>query len=807
MLQSYNINAQHVLRMCNRLQLYVGPRTNYCLATNSKVVNNNVCSMSTAIFCAQVIMEQPHARKRTYLPATYILPSSLHLVERTPKNRSLFFRQLSLSVHQFSFSSIMTAAEHAPDLLAAVLDSNTHPEVWRKLLKLGNQGLLHKSKTPGEAGELVEVLHGLVSSRLHELNGMAGELVEVLHHGLVSSRLHELNGMAGELVEVLHGLVSSRLHELNGSQMCCVMWALACLGDSNGGSYLESDVMQGLYGKLSTLSCEDLIKLIWSLSVSGNYNQELFASLTDFIMERCLPDASPSQLAIIAASFASFSHFEDDQDFFDAIARSFIRQIHSASLSDIVLAMKSFAVLQYQAVMDENSTTFFQAACSHLSESQGVSAMSIADLSDLLWSCAWINFKDDALIKASRARLKSCFPRQQDHASVAGEGDVNKRVFGAWAGKRKRQVVEGNVSMPPQQSREVHPSADRGSTRDSEGKQMSANIMHGTAGISQNMSFKMAETWSTSCKAAGGLLNRASVQHNPALQPRHAENRLPDAGLKRAGDVDDSDEATWAGADGKVLMSPETITKVLWSMVVLEVWEPGLFQDLLDALRKLQPDDLNSVQAARLGAVDAGMSELIPGSVPAPSAIEKSPTDDTCFEKRWRDATLPRVASLRLPDVLLPQILVESKIAEDREDDLKNYQSWKYRSNYQEMTRSAIRHSIVQTLHELGDAPPPRGWHCTIDGYLTPHIATSFRGHRLAIEIIDPSCCLRSEPQHVIGAVSLRQKCLLFRGWRVLQVPFHEWCTLPDATARQRFLMQKVAESSPVRKKVMFSGN
>ncbi len=51
---------------------------------------------------------------------------------------------------------------------------------------------------------------------------------------------------------------------------------------------------------------------------------QVFASLTEFVWD-VVPEAPPRQLAIMAAAFATFSHFDDDHDLFDAMADSFCR--------------------------------------------------------------------------------------------------------------------------------------------------------------------------------------------------------------------------------------------------------------------------------------------------------------------------------------------------------------------------------------------------------------------------------------------------------------------------------------------------
>lgn len=52
----------------------------------------------------------------------------------------------------------------------------------------------------------------------------------------------------------------------------------------------------------------------------------MFASLTEFVWERCLA-ATPKQLAVLAASYAAYGHFDDDQDFFDALSASFFKWV------------------------------------------------------------------------------------------------------------------------------------------------------------------------------------------------------------------------------------------------------------------------------------------------------------------------------------------------------------------------------------------------------------------------------------------------------------------------------------------------
>lgn len=53
---------------------------------------------------------------------------------------------------------------------------------------------------------------------------------------------------------------------------------------------------------------------------------QVFASLTEFVWERCLA-AMPKQLAVLTATYASYGHFDDDQDFFDALSASFFKWV------------------------------------------------------------------------------------------------------------------------------------------------------------------------------------------------------------------------------------------------------------------------------------------------------------------------------------------------------------------------------------------------------------------------------------------------------------------------------------------------
>ena len=85
--------------------------------------------------------------------------------------------------------------------------------------------------------------------------------------------------------------------------------------------------MQALYGKLNDLSVTEVINVLWALAVTGSYDHEVFASLNEFMWD-AIPAASPRQLAVMAAAFASYGHFDDDEDLFTAMSDCFCRYVH-----------------------------------------------------------------------------------------------------------------------------------------------------------------------------------------------------------------------------------------------------------------------------------------------------------------------------------------------------------------------------------------------------------------------------------------------------------------------------------------------
>jgi len=82
------------------------------------------------------------------------------------------------------------------------------------------------------------------------------------------------------------------------------------------------EFFQALYGKLNELDSHGLVNVLWALAASGSYNHEVFASLNEFVWDH-VHELTPRQAAVTSAAFAMYSHFDDDDDLFNALSSTF----------------------------------------------------------------------------------------------------------------------------------------------------------------------------------------------------------------------------------------------------------------------------------------------------------------------------------------------------------------------------------------------------------------------------------------------------------------------------------------------------
>lgn len=136
--------------------------------------------------------------------------------------------------------------------------------------------------------------------------------------------------------------------------------------------------------------------------------------------------------------------------------------------------------------------------------------------------------------------------------------------------------------------------------------------------------------------------------------------------------------------------------------------------------------------------------------------------------------------------------------------DTEPYTSWRVRADEPGgLGRPAITTGLRQALSSLGLPllPTPT---TTVDGTLPISLGTNWQGMYLAWEPLDPSHCAREPPYEPLGPVKSRLASLQYRGWRVIEVPFHEWAGLaPGLEARQAYVTAKMER---MREEVMGGG-
>lgn len=86
-----------------------------------------------------------------------------------------------------------------------------------------------------------------------------------------------------------------------------------------------------LYNQLGQLTPGDLLALLSAYAAAARhspsaYSHELFAALTEFLWEG-LNEVDARGLADIAAGYAAVDHYEDDEDFFRAVATAALHKL------------------------------------------------------------------------------------------------------------------------------------------------------------------------------------------------------------------------------------------------------------------------------------------------------------------------------------------------------------------------------------------------------------------------------------------------------------------------------------------------
>eukprot|EP00775_Hariotina_reticulata_P013208 gene13208-13339_t len=183
----------------------------------------------------------------------------------------------------------------------------------------------------------------------------------------------------------------SALEGQDAASLTKVLLFYAKLGPGYGDLFQQA--VPVLYNSLGNLQLPDLMRLLVAFSTAAQhspevYSQELYAALTEFLWEGLASgQLDAAALADVAWGYAVVQHYNDDEDFFGALADAAVRQLETFCPDSLSRLVHSLGLLRYQA------SSLTTAALQQMS--QQLEGWPLSCIGQLLWGVAAVQAQAD----------------------------------------------------------------------------------------------------------------------------------------------------------------------------------------------------------------------------------------------------------------------------------------------------------------------------------------------------------------------------------------------------------------------------
>ncbi|GLC34473.1 hypothetical protein PLESTB_001257300 [Pleodorina starrii] len=666
-------------------------------------------------------------------------------------------------------------------------------------------------------------LHGMVS--VMTAAESARDLLAAISNPVsyVELASHLARDYSVELFGSLSGLVLSHLEELNGPELSNLLWAYSTVGHRDAG--LATSVVAALSGKLSELGPAELANALWALPRLGLYDPQFVLAASEHVWDG-LPSSTPRQLTAIVQSYAWFRqqdpHLEDDEDLLRGIAARFRAQLPTASATDVALVLSGMAHLRRaDAALLEDACGALRAVADDAdlhSLAEAIWSCAIIQHRDLVLM-EQVAERVAEVLRQATGLVPAAVPVAAAHATRGGAPAALQPSAGAGAATQATDVA-GTCGRPADAVDEAVAESGRAASRQSQAQAPMRGPGGGaaihvaglwptlpgpggrrhTCVLYERFNPSLPDNWqgaSAASNAAGTAGGPAVVSGDPAggtgapslVHAAAKPEMVP--GLSQAA----VEQQLAGGSDVAALLDPDVVSKLLWSYGVLHCYSNSLYTLLFRQLQRLQPDAMSWSALARLMAAQAKVLEL----QPSPGICRINPLEAESVTA-WARMLRTRVPAHKLPERYLAPGFVAFHAAQRIRDNAGpdamgaplaaagSESTAAHQLTGAPLGRVALQEEVASALRDMGLQLRPSA---SVDGLFNLEHTILINGLTICLEVLSARCCTLHPPHRPMGPAVARLRSLEFRGWTPLVVPFDEWAALapedsPLAWVRQQ---------------------
>ncbi|WIA31546.1 hypothetical protein OEZ86_002437 [Tetradesmus obliquus] len=618
------------------------------------------------------------------------------------------------------------------------------------------------------------------------------------------------------------------LEQQEASALVKALTFYARLGPEHADLFQEA--VPVLYNRLGQLSPKQLLRTLGAFAAAAQhspaaYSQELFVAATEFLWEG-LGQLEPCALADVAAAYAAVQHYDDDEDFFNGLAAAALQQLQAFCPEDLSRLVASLAKLRFTAP-ELNAAALQQMAAQ-------VEGWPLSCIGRLLGALAAVQANPDPCVLDRVAghvsivlrNLRTSTDGQRVLASLGARGSAAAAAKAAAAASKagdgkvtttyiKRSeaaaAAAAAAAASPSPSRPSSPSITTSSSSSSNGDTSSSSSSSSPSN-SRPSSPSSAPRPTSSKASRGGLVLPPSSR---ALSSSSSSNSSGEGGSwtrqQQHQSLDECPVGNWQQAsmavpgdcrpvydDAEALQA--ALVNLSWAFAMLGHLHSTLAKECFKGLALVAPEAFGDDQLAALWGAQLRYQQL--GHV----MLDPNPLLADSYSVFLKEISRAAPRTISLPSHLQPLaaanwLLHTVRAApeyerhpqqEQQQHDghgghhpqqqqplqQQHFSSWKFRDPAV-LTQRGLEASVRQTLLHLG---LPVGEPCiTLDGVVRVGLPLKHSGVSVAWQVVPPAWCSRNPPYTPTAEAQAQKWALQYRGYTVLQVPFHEWSAVLDS--------------------------
>ncbi|KAF6264905.1 hypothetical protein COO60DRAFT_1481368 [Scenedesmus sp. NREL 46B-D3] len=238
--------------------------------------------------------------------------------------------------------------------------------------------------------------------------------------------------------------------------------------------------------------------------------------------------------------------------------------------------------------------------------------------------------------------------------------------------------------------------------------------------------------------------------------------------------------------DGEALQA--ALVDLAWAYAMLGHLHSGLAKECFSGLALVPPEAFRDEQLAQLWAAQARYQQL------GHAMLDPSPLLADSYSVYMREISRAAPRSIALPSRLQPLAAAhwllhtlrqapeyegpQQQQQQQQDWQRQQFSSWKFRDPAV-LTQRGLEAGVRQVLLHLG---LPVGEPClTLDGAVRVGLPLKHSGVSVAWQVVPPAWCSRNAPYAPTAEAQTQKWALQYRGYTVLQVPFHEWASVLES--------------------------